>query len=178
MTSRPRLSFGASISSRIGHGFEPTVLTIVRVGTCSPFERYTSFGVAPVTRVSSISSTPSLRAVLHPVFDEPWVALRGALRILRAVQLGEKRRARVDDDDPALLTFDPLVLPLRQPVDEVGKLSRELRAREPAACDEECEEPPPLLRVALDVGKLKHLQNVVLQAEAVVEALQPVRVLG
>ena len=42
------------------------MLTIVRVGMCSPFERYTSFGVAPVTLVSSISSTPSLRECFIP----------------------------------------------------------------------------------------------------------------
>ena len=32
----------------------------------SPFERYTSFGVAPVTLVSSISSTPSFSECFIP----------------------------------------------------------------------------------------------------------------
>ena len=37
--TRPRSSRGISIVSKSGGAFVPTALTIVRVGTCSPFER-------------------------------------------------------------------------------------------------------------------------------------------
>ena len=56
------------LQARIAQEESPTVLAIVRVGVCSPFDRNTSSGVAPVTRVSSISSTPSFRACFMPYF--------------------------------------------------------------------------------------------------------------
>ncbi len=61
---------------------------------------------------------------------------------------------------------------------EVGQLAGQLRAGEPAAGDEERQEPAPLVGIGLEVGQLEHLDDVVLEPEAVVEALQPVRVLG
>ncbi len=48
----------------------------------------------------------------------------------------------------------------------------------PAAGDEERQEPAPLVEIGLEVSELEHLDDVILETEAVVEALQPVGVLG
>ena len=54
----------------------------------------------------------------------------------------------------------------------------ELGSRKPAAGHEEGEKPAPLLRIGLDVGELEHLDQVILEAEAVFVELQLEGVLG
>ena len=61
------------------------------------------------------------------------------------------------------LAADARELARRQQAREVGELARELGARVAAARDDEREQPPPLLRVALDLGQLEHLEQVVPQ---------------
>ena len=84
----------------------------------------------------------------------------------------------MDEHDAALLAADARYSRSVSRRDEVGELAGDLRAGVPAARDEERQQPPPLLRVALDVGELEHLEQVVLEREAVGEGLQLERVLG
>ena len=65
-TMRPRGSNSSGSADTAGEAFVPTALMIVRVAIRSPFERCTSFGVAPTTLVSSMSSTPSFCACFVP----------------------------------------------------------------------------------------------------------------
>ena len=121
-----------------------------------------------------------LARVPRRVLDELRVALPAplALRALRAVQLRQQRRPRMDDQDAALVAADAGVLALRQQPDEVGQLARDLGAGVAAAGDHEREQPATLGRVTLDVRELEHLEHVVLQRQAVAEGLQLERVLG
>jgi hypothetical protein len=84
----------------------------------------------------------------------------------------------VHQHDPALVAADRRILVLGQEADEVGELARDLRSRIAAAGDEEGEQAPALLGIALDVGQLEHLEDVVLEPEAVLVRLYPERVLG
>ena len=76
----------------------------------------------------------------------------------------------MDEHDTALVASDARELALRQQPDEVGELAGDLRPRVAAAGDDEREQPAALGRVALDVGELEHLEHVVLQPQAVLEA--------
>ena len=90
----------------------------------------------------------------------------------------QDRRAGMDEHDAALLAPDPAVLALGHQADEVGELAGDLGPRVAAACDEERQQPSPLLLVALDVGQLEHLDDVVLEPETVLIGLELERVLG
>ena len=72
----------------------------------------------------------------------------------------------MDDQDAALLAADAGVLALGQQPDEVGQLARDLRPCVAAPDDDEREQPAALGRVALDVGELEHLEDVVLQQQS------------
>jgi hypothetical protein len=78
----------------------------------------------------------------------------------------------------ALLRADPGVFTAHQQAKVVGQLARYLSARETASRHEEGQQPPALFGVALDIGQLKHRQNVVLQTKAIVERFQLEAVLG
>ena len=114
--------------------------------------------------------------VPHSVFDELWVAASGP-PALRAVELGEERLAG------CTITIRHSSRRIRGNSRFVSRSTRS--ASSPAssvpenlARDEEREQPAALFLVWLDIGELEHLDDPVLQAEAVVEVLEPERVLG
>ncbi len=112
------------------------------------------------------------------VRNEARVRAGAALEARRAVELGHDRRAGVDEHDAPLVAADARELAPSEQAREVGELARELGAGVAAARNDEREQPPPLVRVALDLGQLEHLEQVVPQSQAVGEGLQLERVLG
>ena len=104
------------------------------------------------------------------------LAVLDELRVV-AVELGQDRRTRVDEDEAALVVVDPRVLAAGQAAREVGQLADHLGARVAAARDEEGEEAAALGLVGLELGLLEHREDVVLEREAVAVLAQLERVL-
>ena len=96
------------------------------------------------------------------------LAVRDELRVaLGALELGQDRRARVDEHEAALVVVHARVLAAGEAAREVRELADHLRARVAAAGDEEGQQAAALLLVRLDVGLLEHRDDVVLEREAV-----------